>query len=362
MRLRNSPAPCLSDLLRQRTREGSLFRRDDGDVVQCVACAHRCRLAEDESGICLVRFVRDGRLRVPWGYVSGLACDPIEKKPFFHAFPGRDAVSFGMLGCNFHCPFCQNWITSQAVRDGGAAVRPHAVDPEAFVRIALDRGAPVLSSTYNEPLITSEWAMDLFRAGRAHGLHGSFVSNGHATPEVLEFIRPFTKLYNVDLKAFREETYRALGGRFEAVLDTIRRLHALDFWVEVITLVVPGLNDSADELRRIADFIASVSPDIPWHVTAFHADYRMTDRPGTSPAKIIEAADIGRRAGIRYVYAGNLPGRTAALENTYCHNCQALLIERIGYRIRTNRLAAGKCPDCAAAIPGVWEGTPSAAL
>jgi pyruvate formate lyase activating enzyme len=287
--------------------------------------------------------------------VAGLACDPIEKKPFYHALPGRNAVSFGMLGCNFHCEFCQNWISSQALREETSLAEPHTIDPDAIVRIALDRQAPVLSSTYNEPLITSEWAVDVFRRGGEHGLIGSFVSNGHATPEVLEYIRPFTPLYNVDLKSFEEDTYRRLGGRLDAVLDTIRRLHELDFWVEVITLVVPGMNDSADELRRIADFLASVSPDMPWHVTAFHSDYHLTDRGRTPAEKLLEAAEIGREAGIRYIYAGNLPGRTGSLENTYCHHCQALLIRRYGYLIRENRLNDGTCPDCGTSIPGYWK-------
>lgn len=355
MRPRKGSAPCLSDALREKTREGSLFLREAEGVIHCVACAHECRIKEGKAGVCLVRFVEGGQLRVPWGYVSSLACDPIEKKPFFHALPSEDAVSFGMLGCNFHCPFCQNWLTSQAVRDGSAYVEPRPIDPESIVRVALDRGAPVVSSTYNEPLVTSEWAMEVFRLGHAHGLEGAYVSNGHATPQVLEFIRPYTKLFNVDLKAFREETYRTLGGKLSAVLDTIRRLNAMDFWVEVITLVVPGLNDSRDELRQTADFIASVSPDIPWHVTAFHADYRMTDRPSTRPEQLLEAAEIGKAAGIRYVYGGNLPGRTKGLENTYCHHCKALLIERFGYFIRECRLTDGKCSECGTAIPGVWS-------
>jgi pyruvate formate lyase activating enzyme len=353
--LRKSSRLSLADVLREKTREGSLYVQEEEGVIHCVACAHECRLTEGKAGICLVRFVRDGKLYVPWGYVAGgIACDPIEKKPFFHAYPGRNAVSFGMLGCNFHCAFCQNWLTSQAVRDQSPYVSPHPMDADAIVQVALEHDAPVLSSTYNEPLITSEWAMEIFKKGHVHGLEGSYVSNGHATPQVLEFIRPYTRLCNVDLKAFQEETYRKLGGRLEAVLDTVRRLHSMDFWIEIITLVVPGLNDSPDELRQIADFVASVSPDIPWHVTAFHADYRMTDARNTPAEKLLEAAEIGYAAGLRYVYTGNLPSRTRNLESTFCHSCRALLIERYGYFIRRVRLQDGKCPDCGSVIPGVW--------
>jgi pyruvate formate lyase activating enzyme len=243
-----------------------------------------------------VRFNADGRLRVPWGYVSGLQVDPIEKKPFYHAFPGRDALSFGMLGCDFHCGYCQNWVTSQSLRDplaGGGLTR---ISPEELVDIATSRSAPVMVSTYNEPLITADWAVAVFKPARARGIVCGFVSNGNVTPEVLEFIRPYVDLYKIDLKGFDDRHYRELGGVLANVLDGIRRTHALGFWVEVVTLLVPGFNDSDDEIRRMADFIAGVSCDIPWHLTAFHPDYRMLDAGRTPTDTLLRAHAIGKSA------------------------------------------------------------------
>jgi pyruvate formate lyase activating enzyme len=212
-----------------------------------------------------------------------------------------------------------------------------------------------VTSTYNEPLITSEWAVEVFKAAKPAGLLCSYVSNGNATEEVLEYLRPWVSLYKVDLKGFRDRPYRDLGGTLERVTWTIRALRQKGFWVEVVTLVVPGLNDSVEELRDAARFLVSVSPDIPWHVTAFHPDYRMGDRPSTSASSVLRAAEIGLEEGLRFVYAGNLPGAVKRFENTWCPGCQGLLVERVGYRIRQNRLhASGRCPDCDRVIPGVW--------
>jgi pyruvate formate lyase activating enzyme len=216
-----------------------------------------------------------------------------------------------------------------------------------------------MTSTYNEPLITSEWAVEIFREAKAAGLVCSYVSNGNATPEVLDYIQPFVSLYKVDLKSFRDRHYRELGGTLERVLWTIRALHERGFWVEVVTLTVPGFNDSDEELREIARFLVSVSPDIPWHVTAFHPDYKMTDPENTGVATLLRAAEIGVAEGLRFVYAGNLPGRVGNWENTYCPGCSALLIERYGFRVLANRIPQGRCPDCARTIPGFWS-TPAA--
>ena len=330
--------------------------RDEGDGrLQCLACGHRCRVQPDHHGVCHVRFNADGTLRVPWGYVSSLAVDPIEKKPFYHALPGQSALSFGMLGCSFHCAFCQNWMTSQTLRDTQAIAEPSFVTPEQIVSLALEHDCPVLTSTYNEPLITSEWALEIFKLGQQSGLIGAFVSNGNATPEVLEYIRPYVKLCNVDLKAFEDQTYRRLGGVMADTLDTIRRLHELDFWVEIITLIVPGMNDSDDELKKIADFLAGVSPDIPWHVTAFRPMYKMNEPPRTPPETLARAHAIGKAAGLRFVFAGNLPGMLDGAENTYCPKCGEELIVRHGFSVRRSQLENGRCPACQTAIPGVWS-------
>jgi pyruvate formate lyase activating enzyme len=349
--------PTLKDVLVERTHEAApeLVERIDEKRLRCYSCGHECPIPEGALGVCKVRFVRDGKLHVPWGYVGGVQCDPIEKKPFFHVRPGALAYSFGMLGCDLHCSYCQNWVTSQALRDPHAISPPMEADPESIVRDARRLGAKVVVSTYNEPLITSEWAVEIFRHVKVAGLMTGYVSNGNGTARVIDYIRPWVDLFKVDLKSFDDRHYRQLGGRLQPILDTIRRLHALDFWVEIVTLLIPGFNDSEEELQGLSSFIASVSPDIPWHVTAFHPDYKMTDPPATSPEMLLHAADVGRRNGLRYVYTGNLPGNVGDNENTRCHACGETLIERFGYFIRTYRIAEdGTCPTCRAGIPGRW--------
>jgi pyruvate formate lyase activating enzyme len=225
--------------------------------------------------------------------------------------------------------------------------------------MALRQGAAALISTYNEPLITAEWAVAIFREAKAAGLVTGFVSNGNATPEVLDYLRPWVDLYKVDLKSFNDRKYRELGGRLEPILQSIRRIHELGFWLEVVTLIVPGFNDSLEELRRMAEFLAGISPDIPWHVTAFHKDYKMMGPENTPPETLIGAAGIGRAAGLRFVYAGNVPGWTENLEDTRCPGCGESLIERRGFRVLRNRLSSGGgCPACGRAIPGLWKATP----
>src|SRR4051812_45069257 len=278
--------PTLADVLEARTAPAAdeLVERLSKDRIRCYSCGHECPIPEGAVGVCKVRFVRDGVLHVPWGYVGGVQCDPIEKKPFFHAHPGAPAYSFGMLGCDLHCGYCQNWVTSQALRDPHAVAPPLDVTPELLVRDALRQRAGVVVSTYNEPLITSEWAVAIFKEARAAGLMTAFVSNGNGTPGVLEYLRPWIDAYKVDLKSFDDRSYRELGGRLQPILDTIQRLHDLDVWLELVTLLIPGFNDSDDELKRLTAFVAGVSPDIPWHVTAFHGDYKMTGPQNTTAA------------------------------------------------------------------------------
>ena len=561
----------LAEVLARRTAEGELYEKLPHDRVRCFACGHRCLIPPGFDGVCRVRFNEDGVLKVPWGYVGALQLDPVEKKPFFHALPGSRALSFGMLGCDYHCgycftgdtvvvtddgpttfaelfagcgrtesrpdaeiafpegrrvvaasgalrrlrgvvrhsfrgelvmirPFylpllrctpdhrvyattdpavppvpvparelstrhylavprriatqesgtldvaallqdhqttylvrrnllpveerelvaagsgrsriarglgdatanlrravetadnylvplrgvdrvpyegdvynmeveeehsylagffavsnCQNWVTSQALRDPSAVARPQEITPKELVRLAHEHQARIVTSTYNEPLITSEWAVAVFREARAAGLVCSYVSNGNGTPEVLDYIQPWVSLYKVDLKSFRDRHYRELGGTLERVLWTIRALQERGFWVEIVTLLIPGFNDSDEELRDIARFLVSVSPDIPWHVTAFHKDYKMTGPDNTSVATLLRAAEMGAAEGLRYVYAGNLPGQVGKWENTCCPGCGELLIERYGFRVLRNRVADGHCPKCARAIPGFWS-------
>jgi pyruvate formate lyase activating enzyme len=346
----------LEDMLARLAIEGQLHERLPEGRVRCHACGHRCLIPPGQRGICKVRWNDGGRLMVPAGYVAGLQLDPVEKKPFFHAYPGARALSFGMLGCDYHCAYCQNALTSQALRDPVMGVPPQEVRPRAIADAAMRSGARILTSTYNEPLITSEWAVEVFREGKARGLVGSFVSNGNATPEVLAYLRPWVDLYKVDLKGFDDRRYRQLGGVLANVLESIRRIHAMGFWLEVVTLLVPGFNDSEGEIRDIGRFLASVSPDVPWHVTAFHPDYKMGQVAATRAHALVRAAEIGKGEGLRYVYAGNLPGEVGPFENTYCPGCNGPLIERLGYRIRRDLLtpSGGACPGCGAHIPGVW--------
>src|SRR5579884_3314602 len=285
--------PRLKDILYQNVREGELYGHMEGKRLQCFACGHQCPIPEGQAGVCKVRFNREGKLYVPWGYVGGVQCDPIEKKPFFHAHPGALAYSFGMQGCDLHCAYCQNWVTSQALRDPAAVSAPLQAAPEQLVEDALRQGARVLVSTYNEPLITSEWAVAIFRQARAAGLKTAFVSNGNGTPQVLEYLRPWIDFYKVDLKSFDEKHYHELGGRIQPILDTIARLHSMGIWLEIVTLLIPGFNDSDEEITRLTRFIAEVSPDIPWHVTAFHADYKMGSQRNTTAGDLLRAAAIG---------------------------------------------------------------------
>ena len=344
-----------AEQLGRRVEVADLCRPLDRNRIECYACGHRCPIAPGFSGVCKVRFNRNGQLYAPFGYVNGAHCDPIEKKPFYHALPGSRAFSFGMLGCDLHCGYCQNWVSSQALRDPQSSVDFQPVTAQELVGRALRNGASSIVSTYNEPLITAEWAVAVFREAKAAGLATGFVSNGNATPEVLEYLRPWVDLYKVDLKSFDDRRYHELGGRIGPILDSIRRIYEMGFWLEVVTLVVPGFNDSDGELREMAGFLAGISPDIPWHVTAFHQDYKMTDPDDTPPETLARAAEIGGTAGLRYIYAGNLPGQLGGLEHTRCPQCHEVVIERYGFRVLRNRLSGvGACPDCGARVPGFW--------
>jgi pyruvate formate lyase activating enzyme len=346
----------LGEMLAKRTTVAApeLVDQLENNAVRCYSCGHRCKILEGLSGICKVRYNEAGVLKVPRGYAAALQVDPIEKKPFFHAYPGALALSFGMLGCDYHCGYCQNWVTSQALRDPVAGARPTDVEPSDLVRLAQAHGARVITSTYNEPLITSEWAVEIFKEAKAAGLVCSYVSNGNGTERVLDYIAPYVDLYKVDLKGFSDAHYRDLGGTLQPVLDTIRGLKRRGIWLEVVTLIVPKFNDSDDELTKCAEFLASVDVDIPWHITAFHEDYKMTGNGNTSSSTLLRAYEIGRRAGLRYVYPGNLPGAFGDLESTHCPNCDAVVIGRRGFRVTSCTLVDGKCPHCATAIPGVW--------
>ena len=289
----------------------------DGEI-ECIACAHRCRIASGMSGICRMRTNRNGRLFVPRGYVAGLQVDPVEKKPFYHVLPGETALSYGLLGCNFRCGFCQNWVSSQALKDEDAGAPASAIDAKTIVDLAVKRGSKMIVSTYNEPLISSEWSHEIFALAKEKTIRCGYVSNGYATTETLDYLTGVLDFMNVDLKTFDDAKYRTLGGQLQPVLDTIRQLHQRGIVAEVVTLLVPGFNDGADELARMADFMVSVSPTLPWHISAFHADYKMTDRRSTTTDDLLRAARITDAAGVKHIYLGNRPGSVGDWENTRC--------------------------------------------
>lgn len=347
-------------MLDQHAVPVTALARSEGDAIRCVACGHRCLIREGLRGVCKVRFVRDGQLHAPWGYVASVQCDPVEKKPFFHVWPGSDALTFGMLGCDYHCAYCQNWFTSQTLRDVDSRAGPRPVSADQIVALAQREGARLVVSSYNEPLITAEWAVEVFSRARAVGLGCAFVSNGNATPEALDHLAPFVDAYKVDLKGFDDRRYRTLGGTLQSVLDTIVGLRERGVFVEIVTLLVPGFNDSEAEIRELTRFVASVDRDMPWHVTAFHADYRMQETAATADDALVRAATLGVESGLRYVYAGNRPGRTGTWEDTRCPGCGDALIERTGFLVRAYRLTGdGSCPRCACKIPGRWPSDPA---
>ncbi len=347
----------LAQVIDPMARQGELYEKLADDKIRCYACAHRCTVKPGGRGICQVRYNLGGELLVPWGYVASLNCDPTEKKPFYHVYPGSDTLTFGMLGCCMRCDFCQNWSISQTLRDAYAGHAPKQVSAEQMVSLAKQYGAKCVASSYNEPLITSEWALEVFKLSKAAGMTNLYVSNGNATREVLEYLRPYLDGYKIDLKSMRDKNYRKLGAVLENVLFSIRTAFEMGFWVEVVTLVVPGFNDSEAELREMAQFIKSVSPDIPWHLSAFHKDYKMREPDNTPARTLIRAGEIGYAEGLRYVYAGNLPGRVGELSNTRCPQCQTTLIKRMGYMLRDYQITGqGTCPRCGTKIAGIWAG------
>ncbi|HNW45341.1 MAG TPA: AmmeMemoRadiSam system radical SAM enzyme [Elusimicrobiales bacterium] len=339
--------------LRKLSKEAVLYEKLPGGKTACRACAHRCVTGPGGTGRCGVRYNDHGILMAPWGYVSGAAADPVEKKPFFHALPGSVALSFGMFGCNFKCDFCQNWNISDA-RAGG--LQPLETSPGVLLREAGAAGARSVISTYNEPLITAEWSREIFAAAKAAGLRTGFVSNGYATPETAAFLRPVMDFWKVDLKTFNDERYRAVcGGELEKVKTGLETILKAGFWVEIVTLLIPGFNDSGPEISAMAAYLAGLSRDIPWHLTAFHPDHRMTAAPPTPPETLLRARETALRKGMRYVYCGNIRSRGSGLEDTACPACGRKVVERDGFTVKKNILdAGGGCP-CGEKIPGIWS-------
>ncbi|HCS47719.1 MAG TPA: AmmeMemoRadiSam system radical SAM enzyme [Candidatus Aminicenantes bacterium] len=334
-------------------KEAMLWRSLEGGKVDCFLCAHRCQVAAGKFGVCGVRENREGKLvtRV-YGEVIAAHIDPIEKKPLYHFLPGTTSFSIATIGCNFRCPFCQNWQISQAGKKDKGFGGGQPLSPEEIVWAARTRGCRSISYTYTEPTIFFEYAYDTSKLAREAGLANVFVTNGYMTAEALRLIQPYLDAANVDLKAFQEETYKKVcGARLGPVLDSIRLMRELGIWVEVTTLVVPGMNDGNEELAAIARFIASVSPEIPWHISRFHPDYKYTQTPATPIERLRKAAALAREAGLKFIYIGNVWGES---EVTICPQCGKDLIRRSGFSVEENKIKGGKCSSCGSPIAGVF--------
>jgi pyruvate formate lyase activating enzyme len=335
--------------------EALLYDKLEDHKVQCSLCSHRCVVADGKRGICHVRENRGGVLhtlvfdRIVAGHV-----DPIEKKPLFHFLPGSLSYSIATVGCNFRCRYCQNADIAQMPSDHGGAIAGEAVSPAEVVAAAERHGCRSISYTYTEPTVFFELALATAEIAHARGLRNVFVTNGYMTAEALEMIAPVLDAANVDLKAFSPKFYQqTCGARLEHVQETLRAMKSTGVFVEVTTLVVPGLNDGPDELKALAAFLVSdLGSETPWHISRFHPTYRLTDRPPT-PVKTLQGArEIGLAAGLKYVYTGNVPGDRG--ENTFCPGCGETLIERRGFQVRQMRMQAGRCGKCGTAIAGVW--------
>jgi len=335
-------------------KEAYLYEKMDNESVRCFLCSHKCLVKEGAKGICGVRENRAGTLvSLVYGKVIAKHVDPIEKKPLFHFLPGSRSYSVATVGCNFKCRFCQNADISQMPSDQNL-IWGEDTTPAMIVNEAVKSGSSTIAYTYTEPTIYYELALDTARLASSKGLKNIFVSNGYMTEECLKDIHPDLHGANIDLKSFTDKFYKKqCGAKLEPVLRNIETIRRMGVWLEVTTLLIPGLNDSLDELKNLAKFLAGVDSDIPWHISRFHPTYRLTDVHPTPPESIRRARDTGYEAGLKYVYTGNLPGDEG--EKTVCHACGALLLDRFGFNIRENRIKNGHCPQCHGEIPGFWK-------
>lgn len=336
-------------------KEAMIYEKLEGAEVRCNLCNHNCLIKNHRSGICAVRENTDGVLHsLVYGKVISLNIDPIEKKPLFHFLPESTSLSIATVGCNFRCKHCQNYEISQYPRTRSMSIPGKDTTPDEIVEAAIQNNCKSISYTYTEPTIFFEFAYACARLAREKGLKNVFVSNGYTGKEAIRLIAPFLDANNIDLKG-SDKFYRDVcGARLEPVKETIRLMKELGVWVEVTTLVIPDLNDSEKDLTDIAEFISSVDAAIPWHVTQFYPTYKLLDKPRTPVSKLRWARELGFKAGLKYVYEGNVPGEGG--ENTYCPSCKKILIERVGYCISANLIKNSRCPKCNALIEGIWTG------
>ncbi|KPJ57827.1 MAG: radical SAM protein [Deltaproteobacteria bacterium DG_8] len=333
-------------------KEAMFYEKGENQEVNCSLCYHRCTIKEGKKGICGVRENREGTLfSLVYGKSISENVDPIEKKPLFHFFPGSRSFSIATVGCNFKCLHCQNYSISQMPRDQ-KYISGNDLHPSRIVSLAKEYNCASISYTYTEPTIYFEYAYETSKLAKDEGLANIFVTNGYITPEALKAIQPYLNGANIDLKSFSDEFYRKIcGAKLQPVLDSITLYHQLGIWTEITTLIIPTYNDSDQELRDIARFIKNLDEKIPWHISAFYPTYRLMNQPRTSVATLRKAREIGLSEGLRYVYEGNVPGEGG--ENTFCYNCNNLLIQRLGFSIIENRIEDSKCPNCQALIDGV---------
>lgn len=350
-----------------------LYKREANGLIQCFACAHRCLIPQNRSGICGVRENDGEKLNVlVYGRPSAVNADPIEKKPLFHFFPGSSALSIGTFGCNYNCGFCQNWeisqmktqinpsdnerrsqIFSDVIKKGSRTMfeQIEYLSPGRAVLMAKERKTPSIAYTYNEPAIWAEYAVDIAQIAQGEGIKNVFVSNGYLSPECAEYVAPYIDAFNIDLKSYNDEFYRqTCGARLTPVLDTIKYLHSRGMWVEITTLVIPQMNDSEKELRQIAEFICGVDANIPWHLSAFHGEYKMREHPPTEEKSLRRAYEIGKKAGLKYVYIGNVDANEYG--HTFCPSCNNLLIEREFFEAKIKGMDGNKCKKCGEEIAG----------
>ncbi|MGB3458234.1 MAG: AmmeMemoRadiSam system radical SAM enzyme [Halobacteriota archaeon] len=335
-------------------KEAMFYEKQEGNAVRCLLCPHQCKINESRRGICGVRENRGGVLySLVYGKVVARGIDPIEKKPFFHFYPGSEAYSVATVGCNFRCKNCQNFEISQMPKEDLRQIVGEDVSPEEIVAAAKQYGCRSIAYTYTEPTIFFEFAYDTAKLAHKEGICNTFITNGHITEDAIRTLAPYLDAVNVDLKGLSDELYRKIcGGHLEPVQEAIKLYKSLGVWVEVTTLVIPTLNDSEKDFRGIAEFIKSVGMDIPWHISQFYPMYKLTHLPPTPVSTLREARGIGLDVGLRYVYEGNVPGEGG--ENTYCYQCGELLIRRYGFQILENKIRDSRCPSCGARIDGIF--------
>lgn len=335
-------------------KEALLYEKLPEGLVHCYLCSHHCRIAENKFGFCGVRQNIGGTLYThAYGKVMAAGVDPIEKKPLYHFLPGSKSFSVATSGCNFRCDFCQNWELSQADFKEGQGLKAEEFSPQEIVQAALDNQCRSISYTYTEPTVFFEYALDTAKLAKAAGLYNNFVTNGYMSPECLRMAGPYLDAANVDLKFFKDSSYCDIcKASLQPVLDSIRLIYQLKIWVEITTLVIPDKNDSEQELGSIAEFIASVDKNIPWHVSRFHPDYKLLDFIPTPEATLEKARAIGLKAGLKFVYAGNVSGWG---NDTLCPSCNKLLIKRELFSIFEYNVEQGKCAFCKSTLPGIFN-------